>query len=229
MSASELEFYLLEQWQHTSTLEIIAVAFGVAQVLLAYKNTVWLYPAGLVATGIYTWIFMQPHIGLYAEAALNLYYFIMSIYGWGLWVKGKNNGTPGLAVTRASRRDGWITLGILLAGWAILNAVLRGFTDSTTPLTDAFVSAAAWAGMWLLAKKKLENWLVLNLSNIVAIPLLFYKKLPLTACLTIFLFVVAVLGYFRWRKQMRAEAAVKRQTGAGAYEVDPLRHTGSRS
>lgn len=203
MTTSELGFYLLEQWQHTTPLEIIAVTFGVLQVLLAYKNTVWLYPAGLVATGIYTWIFIQPHIRLYAEAGLNGYYFIMSIYGWWLWRRGRSSEEPGLMITRANRRDWQTTLGILVFGWLLLYAVLRGFTDSNTPVMDAFVSAAAWGGMWLLAKKKLENWLVLNLSNLVAIPLLFYKKLPLTACLTLFLFVVAIFGYFRWKKQMK--------------------------
>jgi nicotinamide mononucleotide transporter len=71
---------------------------------------------------------------------------------------------------------------------------------------DSFVAATAWAGMWLLAKRKLENWVLLNISNIVAIPLLFYKHLPLNALLTLFLFIVAVMGYFRWKKIMRKEA-----------------------
>jgi nicotinamide mononucleotide transporter len=74
---------------------------------------------------------------------------------------------------------------------------------------DAWVSATAWAGMWLLAKRKIENWILLNISNAFAIPLLFYKQLPLYALLTAFLFIVAVLGYFDWMKILKQ----KNETG----------------
>jgi len=77
---------------------------------------------------------------------------------------------------------------------------LRNHTDSDVPLFDAFVSSTAWAGMWLLAKRKIENWIFLNISNVVAIPLLFHKKLPLMACLTTFLFIVAIFGFLDWKK-----------------------------
>jgi nicotinamide mononucleotide transporter len=69
------------------------------------------------------------------------------------------------------------------------------------PVWDAFVSSTAWAGMWLLARRKMENWVFLNISNLFAIPLLFYKKLPMFAALTVFLFVVAIFGYFEWKRQ----------------------------
>jgi len=81
-----------------------------------------------------------------------------------------------------------------------LYIVLRYFTDSTVPAFDSWVSATAWAGMWLLAKRKIENWLLLNISNAFAIPLLLYKGLPLYAALTLFLFIIAVLGYIDWNR-----------------------------
>ena len=82
----------------------------------------------------------------------------------------------------------------------VLYFALKNFTDSDVPLIDAWVSSTAWAGMWLLARRKIENWILLNISNAFAIPLLFYKNLPLFALLTIFLFGVAVWGYFEWKK-----------------------------
>jgi nicotinamide mononucleotide transporter len=191
--------YLVGQWQHTSPWEVLAVVFGVLEVLLAYRNNVLLYPAGIVSTGIYTWLFLRPETGLYADAALNIYYFGMSIYGWYLWRKRSKNHIE-LAISSCSFRDWKIAAGIFGAAFILLFFVLRYATDSTVPFEDALVSALAWTGMWLLAKRKIENWIVLNLSNAVAIPLLLYKKMPLTALLTVFLFMVATFGYFKWRR-----------------------------
>jgi nicotinamide mononucleotide transporter len=88
-------------------------------------------------------------------------------------------------------------------GFLGLYLCLKYFTPSTVPVADAFVSATAWAGMWLLARRKVENWVLLNISNAVAVPLLFHKQLPLYAGLTVFLFIIAVQGYFQWRKIAR--------------------------
>lgn len=195
------EHYILNQWHHTSWLEIIAVFFSICQVLLAYKNNVLLYPAGIISTSIFIWLFANPKTGLYAEASLNLYYLIMSIYGWILWsVKNKND--EALKISRTSMHEKRIAAIIFGAAFILLYLVLNKLTDSTVPYMDAFVSAAAWSGMWLLAKRKIENWIMLNVSNAVAIPLLFYKHMPLTAMLTLFLFIVAVMGYFRWKRLM---------------------------
>ena len=109
-----------------------------------------------------------------------------------------------LLVTR--NRKEWMTVAaIVIGGFIFLYLILANFTPSTVPFWDAFVSATAWAGMWLLAKRKIENWILLNISNAVAIPLLFYKHLILYAALTIFLFIVAVQGYFEWKKIIKNE------------------------
>lgn len=180
----------------TGWLEWIAVSFGVAQVLLARKNKVALYPVGLVA--IVTTSFLLFEARLYAETALNAYYFVMSIYGWAMW---KSRGTAGAAdITKSSRKEFFIALSIALFGWIFLYVILSNFTDSDVPIMDAFVSSTAWAGMWLLAKRKLENWIWLNVSNFVAVPLLFHKDLVMFALLTVFLFTVAIFGYFDWKR-----------------------------
>ncbi|HEY8388763.1 MAG TPA: nicotinamide mononucleotide transporter family protein, partial [Parasegetibacter sp.] len=96
---------------------------------------------------------------------------------------------------------------IALVGCVLLFVVLDRYTDSDVPLWDAFVSATAWAGTWLLTRRKLENWILLNISNLFAVPLMFHKGLPLFALLTIFLFVVAVIGYFDWKRELRSSAS----------------------
>jgi nicotinamide mononucleotide transporter len=195
MALHDFTTQFIQQLQQTTALEAVAVVFSMVSVVLANMNNVWLYPTGIVGTVIYVWIMAK--VGLYAESLLNLYYLIMSIYGWVLWQKGKENDNPA-AISHNNTKDWTIT-----AGWAILYGILSNYTDSTVPALDAVVSATAWAGMWLLAKHKIENWVLLNISNAIAIPLYIYKGIPFTAFLTLFLFIVAIFGYFRWKKQYR--------------------------
>ena len=194
----------MQQVAQTSWIEWLAVGFSVAEVLLARANKVALYPAGIIATLLSVYLFIIS--GLYAESLLNGYYIVMSIYGWWYWVKKKDK--PPVPITFTNKKEWQTVAAIVAGGFIVLYLTLKNFTPSTVPLCDAFVSATAWAGMWLLAKRKVENWILLNISNAVAIPLLFYKHLPLYAALTIFLFVVAVQGYFQWKKLVKKETTL---------------------
>jgi len=188
------------QIKETSVLEWIAILAGITEVFLAKANKVLLYPAGIISTSIF--IYIMQRAGLFAEAGLNMYYLVMSIYGWYIWHR-RSNEAP-LAITRTNASQWLIVAGIVLLGGGVQYAILRFFTESTVPLWDAFVSATAWAGMWLLARRKLENWILLNISNFAAIPLLFIKNLPLTGLLTLFLFFVAFQGYYSWKKEVHS-------------------------
>ena len=193
----------LEQVKETTFWEWAAVLFSVAEVLLAKVNNIWLYPTGIAGTFIGIYILMIA--GLYAESALNVYYLVMSVYGWIYWIKKRNE--PPVRITWTTRREWVITLIIVLAGWAILYVLLKKFTSSNVPVWDAWVSSTAWAGMWLLARRKLENWILLNISNLFAIPLLCYKHLILFSVLTLFLFIVAFFGFFEWLAIWKKENA----------------------
>jgi nicotinamide mononucleotide transporter len=188
---------LISELCNTSVLEWLAVLLGVTEVLFAKANKVWLYPAGIASSALS--IFLLINAKLYAEGALSFYYIFMSIYGWYLWTSKKEK--PAVQISYCNSKDWQMVAVIALGGWGVLYYLLSTFTDSTVPVWDALVSSLAWAGTWLLSKRKIENWLILNLSNLVAVPLLFYKHLPMFALLTIFLFVVAVLGYFDWIKR----------------------------
>jgi nicotinamide mononucleotide transporter len=190
-----------EQLQQTTLLEWLAVILGVAEVLLARVNNIWLYPTGIAGTLI--GIYLLLIAGLYAESALNVYYLVMSIYGWVFWLR--KTGKAEVKISWSTKREWTITFIIVFAGWAILYVLLKNFTTSNVPFWDSFASSTAWAGMWLLARRKIENWVLLNISNLVAIPLLFYKKLPMLALLTLFLFVIAFWGYFEWRSILLKE------------------------
>jgi len=188
---------ILIQIKATQDLEWIAAIFGVISVLFAQRNHIFLYPSGLVSTGIYAYLWSRSEAALYAEALLNLYYFVMTLYGWWHWQKGKNSEQ--IPISLCTQKDWWAVFSIVLGLWLVFYLLLLQ-TNSNVPLLDSFVSASACAGMWLLAKRKVENWLLLNLSNLVAIPLMIYKGYYVTTGLTIVLFVVAIFGYLHWRK-----------------------------
>jgi nicotinamide mononucleotide transporter len=192
---------LTDQMRHTTWLEWLAVLLGVTEVLLARKNNVLLYPAGIGSSAITITLLLE--VGLYAESALSAYYIVMSIYGWYIWVR--RAGEPPVKVAWATRNDWIITLLIAFGGWGLIYLVLHHFTPSTVPVWDAWVSSTAWAGTWLLARRRIENWIVLNVSNLFAIPLLFHKNLALFSALTIFLFIVAVIAFFDWKKIYRQQ------------------------
>jgi len=183
-------------------LQWVAVVFGVGEVLLAWRNNIWLYPAGIISTVLT--IIVLYHSKLYAESALNGYYFIMSIYGWWHWHKRRDQ--PPLPVAWTTRREWLVTVVIVAAGFVLQYLLLKHYTDSTVPAWDAWVSATAWAGTWLLTRRRMDNWLLLNISNLFAVPLLFYKQLPLFAGLTIILFIVACIGYFDWIRRFKTQA-----------------------
>jgi nicotinamide mononucleotide transporter len=130
----------------------------------------------------------------------------MSVYGWWHWIKKRH--LPPVKITYCNRKEWIIVIAIVSAGFALLAWLLSHFTTSTVPFWDGWVSATAWAGMWLLAKRKIENWILLNISNAFAIPLLLYKQLPLYAGLTLFLFIVAIFGYIQWRRIIRPQNTV---------------------
>lgn len=155
-----------------------------------------LYPTGIVSTFFYVLLLSGEKVGLYADATLNAYYLIMSFYGWFFWTF-RRSSKP-LPVTFSNKDNWFVAFLIVLISWVLLYWLLRCYSNSSVPFWDACVSSLAWAGMWLLARRKVETWLFLNISNFIAIPLYIYKGLALTSLLTIFLFIVACFGYRDW-------------------------------
>lgn len=182
--------------------EWFGVLFSVIQVLQARKNNVNNYLFGIA--GILLTLYVMLSSKLYAEFTLNLYYLIMSIYGWLYWKFGKQKSEMEISVTTTTEK--WITGGIVLGTFILFWSFLTHFTDSDVPIWDSLVSAFAWAGMWLMARRKIENWVILNVSNIISIPLMIHKELYLYAVLTSFLFLVAISGYIEWQKIIKSKA-----------------------
>lgn len=183
--------------EQTSLLEFIAVVFGIASVIFWRLENVLGYPVGLVNTAIYIYLYVIN--GLYADASVNFYYTVMSIIGWRMWV-GKRGGFPPLSITKSTRTD-WITTILFFSVCStLLYLALKNFTDSTVPQADAFTSAAAFTAMWLMNKKKIENWFWWIIVNLASIPLNFYKNLVFTSLQYLVFLILAFMGYVAWRK-----------------------------
>lgn len=190
--------------QQTTWQEWLGVFFSVFQVLLARKNNSNNYLFGIA--GILLTLYVMIQSKLYAEFTLNLYYLVMSIYGWLYWKFGKRKSET--TISETTNNEKLITAGIVIGTFSIFYFFLTNFTDSDVPILDSLVSAFAWAGMWLMARRKIENWILLNISNIIAIPLLIHKGLYLYAILTAFLFIVAISGYLEWRKSIKSKSVI---------------------
>ena len=183
----------------TSWLEFIAVVTGIASVIFSRKENILVYPVGMVSTGIFIWLYITH--GLYADASVNFYYTVMSIIGWIMWSR-KSEGKPVLSITTSSKRDWRNGLIFFFCCWVILYFLLSHFTDSTVPIADSFTSAAAFTGMWLMNKKKLENWTWWIVTDLASIPLNFYKHLVFTSFQYLVFLILAVMGYISWRKKI---------------------------
>lgn len=188
-------FYNFSFW------EVIGAVFAICQVILSRKNNVNNYLFGIAGVLIGIWIYYQHK--LYADILLNLYYLIMSVYGWFYWKFGRKNHQAPISFSNIKNIITASSIAVLCFG--IMFYWLSTHTDSDVPIWDSFVAAFAWAGMWLMAKRKIENWLFLNMSNIIAIPLMVYKGLYIYAALSIFLFIMGILGYLNWRKIYKEE------------------------
>lgn len=186
----------------TTLIEWLGVSFSIVQVLLAQRNNIHNYLFGI--GGIILALYVKFNAKLYAEFSLDIYYLVMSIYGWVFWKYGKQKSAAPISFT--TYKEQYKAMGIVIATFTIFYIFLTQFTNSDVPFLDSLVTAFAWAGMWLMAKRKIENWILLNISNIISIPLLIHKDLYLYALLSAFLFIVAIFGYINWYKIIKQKS-----------------------
>jgi nicotinamide mononucleotide transporter len=203
MTYEEILQQFVNGMRHTTLPEYIAVIAGIASVFFSRIENILVYPVGLISTVIYIFLSMEGH--LYGEASVNLYYTIMSIYGWTLWLK-KDQQQHYLVTVQFSTRREWLQQLLFCAFFYIvifsaLTWLKYAFASATIPWADAFASATAFTGMWLMAKKKVESWYWWIATNIASIPLYFVKHYVFTSVFYFILLVMAVFGLVEWRRR----------------------------
>ncbi|MXN92856.1 nicotinamide riboside transporter PnuC [Flavobacterium sp. Sd200] len=193
------------------TLETIAVFLGIASVILSKKNSILLYPTGLISTIIY--IYLLYDWELYGDLVINLYYFYVSIYGWLLWSGKYGNSNDYLKITINSRRD-YLKCALIFIFSLIFVSGIYLFLDRFDKwwaYADIFMTGLLFVGTWLLAKRKLENWLFLIAGDVIAIPLFYLKGYTLTSILNVFLTLIAIYGYVAWKKILQDKKSIPLQ------------------
>lgn len=186
----------------TSVLEIIAVIFGIASVWFSKKVNILVYPTGIVSVLIYVYICFFAK--LYADMGINFVYFVMSIYGWYFWTR-KTEEKKVVPISFCTKKEHLINLAMFIFFFISLTYVLKNYTDSNVPIWDSLTTAIFIVGMWLMAKKKVENWIFWIIADVISIPLYFYKGLVFTSFqFTIFL-ILAILGYIEWKQKYKLQ------------------------
>ena len=186
----------------TTWQEWTSTGLQIASVWYARKNNILVYPTGIIGVLLAAWLYyFVASPPLYADALLNIYYFIMSIYGWYSWVQKKNEAYV-FPISWCSNRDWQWGLILFFISWLLIWFMLEQLTNSNTPLLDSLVSSTAVTAMWWMAKRKMENWVAWIVSNLVAIPLNFYKGFMLFTLMYVLFLILAISGYKEWKKKV---------------------------
>ena len=180
-------------------LELIGILFGLLSVWYAKKNTVWVYPTGMISTAIFFYLLLKW--ALLGDMIINAYYFVMSVYGWYYWSK-KEEEVIVHPITSTSKKEVKTALLLFVASIFFVFWVYQAFDKwkDWTAYLDTLTTAIFFVGMGLMARRKIEHWLFWIVGDIISIPLYFYKGLTLTSFQYIIFTLIAIYGYRSWKK-----------------------------
>ncbi|TNJ44194.1 nicotinamide riboside transporter PnuC [Tamlana fucoidanivorans] len=197
--------WLFSQYQdvetHLIVLEFIGVFFGFLSVWFSKEENILVYPTGIISTAIFVYILLV--YGLLGDMLINAYYFIMSIFGWYYWSRKDTNNND-IPVTVTTYKEQLWSLFIFLAT-TLFVAVVYGVNDNFnnwTAYIDTLTTAIFFVGMWLMAKKKIENWVYWIIGDIISVPLYLYKGLVFTSFQYLLFTIIAIYGYRAWKKSL---------------------------
>ena len=202
---SEIFDFFFAQYKTYSTtetaLEIIAVVFGFLSVWYSKKNNILVFPTGMISTAIFVYLLVQW--GLLGDMMINGYYFIMSVYGWYLWTRKVDN-IPITKISKTTFKEQKIALAIFIATLLFVYMVYTAFNKWThwIAYVDTITTAIFFVGMWLMAKRKIENWLFWIVGDIISVPLYFYKGFTFTSFQYLGFTFIAIFGYYAWKKNL---------------------------
>ena len=182
-------------------LEIVAVIFGFLSVWFSKQNNILVFPTGMISTSIFVYLLLKW--GLLGDMMINGYYFIMSVYGWYIWTR-KIDATHVTPISTTTLRERYLSVFIFLATLLFVFIVYRSFGKWTSwvAYVDTITTATFFVGMWLMARRKLENWIFWILGDVISVPLYFYKGFTFTSFQYLGFTVIAIFGYIAWKKHL---------------------------
>jgi nicotinamide mononucleotide transporter len=182
-------------------LEIIAVVFGLLSVWFSKQNNIWVYPTGMLSTAIFVYLLLKW--GLIGDMLINIYYFAMSIYGWYIWTR-KIDAEHVTPISKVTAKENRTSIFIFLGTIVFVFIVYQVFDKWTswTAYVDTVTTAIFFVGMWLMAKRKVENWIYWIVGDIISVPLYFYKGFTFTSFQYLIFTILAIYGYNAWKKNI---------------------------
>jgi len=202
---TEIFDLLFSQYKNYSTaettLEIVAVIFGFLSVWFSKQNKIWVFPTGMISTSIFVYLLLKWE--LLGDMMINGYYFIMSVYGWYIWTR-KVDDTHVTPISRTTRKEKITSIYIFFTTLIFVFIVYKTFDRWTSwvAYADTITTAIFFVGMWLMAKRKIENWLFWIAGNIISVPLYFYKGFTFTSFQYLGFTFIAIFGYLAWKKNL---------------------------
>lgn len=204
-------------------LETAGAVFGTLSVYFSIKKNIWVYPTGIISTLIYVYILFN--FGLLGDCLINVYYTVMSIYGWILWAKNSEDHIH-VDVTWATRKE-WQYAGILfILSLALVTLIYyyKPYIDNKFSMEganlglyhldwanwmDVFTTSIFLAGMWFMAKQRIENWIFWIIGDLICIPMMIFKGLGITSVQYLVFTIMAILGYVNWKKSFKEKSTIK--------------------
>ncbi len=191
---------LYQNMLDTSWLEAVAVLFGLLSVWYAKRENIKVYPTGIISVLIYVYICLYAK--LYADMGINFFYFVMSVYGWYKW-SHKDVNRKLMSISSLDFKGWMLSLLAFAVFFVILSFTLKNYTDSNVPYWDSLTTAIFLIAMWLMALKKVENWIFWIIGDLISIPLYTYKGLVLTSFQFLVFLIIAVAGYYAWKQKLK--------------------------
>ena len=201
--------FFFEQYASYETidivLEIIAVVFGFLSVWFSKQNKIWVFPTGMISTSIFVYLLLKW--GLLGDMMINGYYFIMSVYGWYVWTR-KIDDTQVTPLSKINFKEKKISVAIFFATLLFVFIVYKTFDkwSDWVAYADTITTAIFFVGMWLMAKRKIENWIFWIIGDIISVPLYLYKGFTFTSFQYLGFTFIAIFGYLAWKKNLNKQS-----------------------
>ena len=189
-------------WITQNYIELLGLIFGLLYIVLSIKENIWCWPAGLITSALYIYVFFNTKF--YADMGLQVYYLLVSVYGWYYWMFGsKSKKQDDLKISRTNARLAVLLSLAFVILFTLISYILVNFTDSEVPYWDSFTTAASFVATWMLARKIIEHWIIWVIVDTVSLGLYIYKGLYPTVILFAVYTILAILGYIEWKKQLK--------------------------
>ncbi len=187
---------------HEIVLELVAILFGLLSVWYAKKDNIWVFPTGIINTAIYTYLLWKW--SLLGDMMINFYYVVMSIYGWYHWTRKKGDVVE-FPISVMTSYEKKVSVLIFVGTVVFVIAVYTFFDKFThwTSYVDTIVTGIFFVGMWLMARRKIENWILWIVGDIISIPMYFVKGYSFTSIQYLIFTIIAVFGYLEWKRTLQ--------------------------